>query len=213
MSLPDDKHLVFTTSLHPAEDEPECLFFKLPLELRTDIYNGALIHKAVLEIAPSGDPVTNMDEWELTDQSWAKLRPSEPSLLFTCKQIREEGLRIYYGSDIFPDSFYDAGLRKFIKWLTPQKRTMIKHLQIDTNSLSLRWPGWPWAGFGCVSRAQKKKQAFEKWLQKEDIQVNESAIEVYVQLSDGDEWIWSNSPQGACELSGCCRKTDKRLRL
>ena len=136
MTFPNNEKWAMTTQSKPVDDELECLFFKLAAELRNYIYEEVLIHKAVLEISSSGDPVEYMDEWELTDRSWARSRPSKPSLVLTCKQIREEALPAYYGGNIFKEVSYDPRLLRFIDWLTPEKRLMLRYLHL---SLSIRW--------------------------------------------------------------------------
>lgn len=90
---------------------------------------------------------------------------------------------------------------------------MIKHVQVGSLTLNRYWPGHSCATFGCLSRARGMKQQLEKWLETKDIQLSKGAIEVFVKLSNGDESPLSNSPQGECELLGCCGNVDKILWL
>lgn len=57
---------------HSSFTDGRILLFVLQTTTRiaNKVYSEVLIRHAVLEIAASGDPVTNMDEWEMSDQVW-----------------------------------------------------------------------------------------------------------------------------------------------
>ncbi|KAK5731479.1 hypothetical protein LTR17_011367 [Elasticomyces elasticus] len=81
----------------PTQD---CLFFKLPAELRNRIYE-------------------HHEEFIL-----AKRQPPPP-ILRTCRQIRSEGSIMYYGSNDFVISRAE---RRCLPWLLSRPADIIKHL-------------------------------------------------------------------------------------
>ncbi|KAK5716050.1 hypothetical protein LTR15_009875 [Elasticomyces elasticus] len=91
-----------------------CLFFKLPAELRNRVYEHVLLFKH--------------EEFIL-----AKRQPPPP-ILRTCSQIRSEGSIMYYGSNVFVISKAE---RRCMPWLLSRPAEIIQHL--GTLQLST-WP-------------------------------------------------------------------------
>ena len=191
--------------------EQRCYFFKLPRELRDYIYEEVLIHKSVLELYPSGDPVEKIDEWELTDRSWALFRPSEPSLVRTCRQIREEALPSFYGANIFRDTTYHPCCLRFLRWLTPATRMMLKQVRIS-HCTGLGFLDDQTYYAACVVTAKERLQHVQAWLQQNDLKLSKDAIHVFTKLSDDTMGLWTNSPNGVCALGQCCGN-EKKARL
>lgn len=111
---------------------------------------------------------------------------------------------IYYGGNYFRETLYDPHLYSSIKWLTPEKRMMVSHLQIHNSMHDLFWSPYSSPTSGCLSCARGAKQGLETLLKRENIQISEGAIEVFVQLQKGAEGGWTNSPEGECQLAECC---------
>ena len=204
-SLPTDA-VAMPTKYQPAEDEPICHLFKLPIELRTSIYAEVVIFKSDLKVFRSGDGLENIDEHENPDPSSAIFRPCEPPLLLTCKQIREEALPVFYGGNAFKSTIYDGDLRKFISWLTPEKRLLVKNLRLSPNT-DLMYPG-PRKPPGCVIRARKKLHRMKKWVEDHDISLRKGALQVYASVSDDVALAWTASPDGKCGLTRCCGRSN-----
>lgn len=196
-------------------DNYHCRLMELPAELRTQIYSEALTHKAGLEINPCGDPVEYLDEWELDERPLAKFRPSEPSLLFTCRQIREEALPVFYGCNIFQDCPYDCRLRKFITWLTPKKRLLIRslHVSYDLRRESRREDNTVWESRGCVIAAHEHHKRMERRLMRHNISLSKDVIKVIVRLNDETAGVWTSCPEGECTLSFYCGDRQLPLQL
>lgn len=194
-----------------ADIQP-CYLFRLPRELRELIYEEALIHKSVLEIYPAGDPVEYMDEWELTTRSWANFRPSEPSLTRTSRQIREEALPIFYSRNIFRDSPYDACCIKFLKWLTPEKRQMLKSVRVQyaTKTIFAKARRWFWR---CPRIAREDLKRLRTWLDENELTVREGAIYVPVKLQGDTGGTWTADPSGECGVARCCGNPPATLLL
>ena len=78
--------------------EHKSAFFNLPAELRNRIYEFVLLQEddEAIEIGSTGVP--------------------EPSLLLTCKQIRKEGLPIYYEENTFDIFSRDFDSSVMLKW-------------------------------------------------------------------------------------------------
>jgi hypothetical protein len=112
-----------------------CLFLKLPPELRNRIYELVLVEEKPIQIstwAQSQKPCR--PSWcdlmhTLDGQLIAHLR--EPSVLEVCKQIRTEGLPIFYGQNVFFGDTPDS--HRWVEWLAqlgPKKRAMVKNMQL-----------------------------------------------------------------------------------
>lgn len=146
-------------------EEPHCYLFDLPQELRNVIYEEVLVHRSVLTIHPRGDPaVEAIDEWGVN------FRPSEPSLLKTCRQIRQEALPIFYGCNIFKDAGYDPCCFKFMEWLTPEKRLMLKCVQVAWQYYEISGKAHYCSGItGCVMKAQQVQDKVMLWLQQKRV--------------------------------------------
>ena len=196
MAHQNDNEVALTVPSSQPVERAECLLFTIPLEVRKYIYQEAVVHKAVFEIAPCGDPVENMDEWQLDERSWANFRPSEPSLLLTCKQIRIEALPIFYGGNTFFETHYDLGFRKFLAWLTPDKRLMVKHLHLMPEDRS-------WS-HGCIALAQAKLEAMMEFLRLQKIIVPQGSVYVLAKLNNRVAGSWTSTPKGVCQLALCC---------
>lgn len=120
-----------------ADQDTRCHLLSLPAELRNRIYEFALIR---------GDPI-DMATWALPPQGefyrkycrygdWSmECFASEPCLPFSCKQVRSEGLPIYFGSNTFDytvDHAPDEGQtwKLWLQRLTPEKCNMLRCVRI-----------------------------------------------------------------------------------
>ena len=191
----------------PTGDEPLCHFFKLPIELRISIYTEVVVHRHVLEIFRRGDGMEQIDEHDNTNRKCAIWRPCEPALLLTCRQIREEALPVFYGGNTFKSSIYDGCLWKFISWLTPEKRLVVKHLRLSPDT-DLLYPAHrnPPQG-SCVIKARLKLNRMKKWLEDNDISLRKGALQVFASPSDDVAPAWTASPEGKCGFSRCCGRS------
>ncbi|CAK4032174.1 carbohydrate-binding module family 43 [Lecanosticta acicola] len=117
-------------------------FFSLPAELRNNIYELALLKNFD---AREGQGITQPAIRLFATSRLRYLRETNPPLLLTCKQIREEALPVYY-SNIFvvqhrvPDRSWDSGpvrinfantRQKLAKWLSSiglQNASKVKEL-------------------------------------------------------------------------------------
>ena len=74
---------------------------RLPAELRNRIYELALINDKAYDVATRA--TTEDDASPVKDKVaiHTQMHASEPALLYTCKEIREEGHPIFYGRNAF----------------------------------------------------------------------------------------------------------------
>lgn len=66
-----------------------------------------------------------------TNEDAGPIRPSEPTLTKTCRQICTETLPIFYGENAFVDSSYIPDCRKFLLGLTPAKQRMLPQVHVS----------------------------------------------------------------------------------
>jgi len=159
------------------------------------IIHEVVVHKAVLEIKPRGDSVEHMEEWDKDDKSFAPFRPAEPSLTKTCRQIRAESLPVFYGGNAFRSTSYDRNCKRFISWLAPEKRMMLKNIQLGADNVHTRF---------CATRARLRLDRMDSWLEKKDIELSPRTLRVAVQLRTDVAVEWVVEPTEKCELTGCC---------
>jgi hypothetical protein len=104
----------------------DCHLLKLPSELRNQIYEHVLV-------ATHG----------IDANTWCRTRriqnfytsntikyAMEPALLATCKQIRGEGLPIFYGQNTFFAKRGNAAWWNFLMHIGPTKRAMVGNLKL-----------------------------------------------------------------------------------
>jgi len=167
------------------------------------IIHEVVVHKAVLEIKPRGDSVEHMEEWDKDDKSFAPFRPAEPSLTKTCRQIRAESLPVFYGGNAFRSTSYDSNCKRFISWLAPEKRMMLKNIRLATYNTTVQF---------CVNDARRRLAKMGLWLEKKGIELSPRTLRVAVQLRNDVPVKWVVEATEKCELAGCCGNA-KALRV
>jgi hypothetical protein len=113
----------------PSTSINDNMLLKLPAELRNRIYELALLEDGDIDTHTWCTPV----DIPTLAISLSGLRPqkfynSEPSLLLTCRQIRREGLPIFYGVNTF--SVGILGCSEWLRGLTAEKRDMVKRVRV-----------------------------------------------------------------------------------
>lgn len=98
----------------------------LPAELRELIYRFALISETAIDINSFCRKRVEYISPIL------QVNVCEPSLLRTSRQIREEGLPVFYGENCFSDFRFQGlkSLERFLQNLAPEKSAMITMLKI-----------------------------------------------------------------------------------
>jgi hypothetical protein len=104
----------------------DCHLLKLPSELRNQIYELVLV--ATHDIDANTWCATRRFKSYYTR---ATIKYSmEPALLATCKQIRGEGLPIFYGQNTFFAKRGNAAWWNFLRHIGPTKRAMVENLKL-----------------------------------------------------------------------------------
>lgn len=180
---------------------PRCFLLELPAELRNRIYEAALVHNTIFILHPSGKPVDDIEDGDLGLPT-ALFRPSEPSLTRTSHQVRDETLPIYYGQNTYRDSIRDPYCTKLLRFLTPERRLMLKRVQIEHHPNTV-YPGGRRINELCAVKAKDDLEQVHTWLQKNQLQLSEGTMRVAVKLQDNGPLVWTNDPRGRCELRRC----------
>ncbi|TKA72566.1 hypothetical protein B0A49_06035 [Cryomyces minteri] len=109
--------------VNPSVEQQSSGFFKLPVELRNQIYG--LVH------GPAR--VIHMRAYRENEQ---------PPLSRVCRQLRNEYLPWYYGNNVFFGIFYvyrpNQGLNHWLKRIGNDKCMMLRRLTVDTHGIALR---------------------------------------------------------------------------
>lgn len=179
-----------------------CYLLSLPAEIGNRIYEEVLVHIDVLWVDPEGVPIDKIRKDVLTNGRRFQYLPSEPALTRTCRKVRRETLPIFYGRNIFSDTPVDLCCIKFLIYLTPEKRRMLKQLRISHwkyyAEIFLHIDAGP-AGIDIVSvRARLEKM--KEWLQKGGVHLDDHALHFPVRWDNGESWTWVNSRAGVHKL-------------
>lgn len=111
--------------------DPECKLLGWPAELRNRIYTLALV---------------NDDTFDITERHRANVDRLEPGLLATCREVRDEALSIFYGSNTFAGANGDSNLvHTFLKHLPAAKLKLLKQVRRTIIDNRVLWggPEWP----------------------------------------------------------------------
>ena len=128
----------------PASDshpQQESKLLMLPPELRNRIVHYALVKPERVFV-----PALTAKRCRIIDGSVAKRRVvtnkdllSEPALLSTCRQLREEGTPVYYDGNVFYSFDIDA-LVQWLQCIAHTKRDFVKNLACDGESMPFSTP-------------------------------------------------------------------------
>lgn len=172
----------------------------LPPEIRNLIFHLAVVHSGPLELYPQAAPVSSPSVWHRDNPHGNPVRPSEPALSQTCRQLRAEVLPVFYGENVFCDSVYDRECRGFLLGLTAAKRGMLRAVRVRARSAS------PWMQFGwpCARKERAKVEEVGRWMAEEGVVVGEGVVQVEVRAKGDAEARWTSEPSGECAFRMCC---------
>lgn len=183
-----------------------CRLLELPNEILNSIYQLVLVRHDVLWVDPEGKPIDKIWDNGATDQRRLHYLPSEPALTRTCQRIRQETLPIFYGSNTFCDTPADLCCVKFFIYLTPAKRKMLRSVRIAHwgyyASKVLHVDGGPPGT--CHTSVRIRLALMRQWLRRCKIYLADEALHIPIKPGDDAPDVWTNTPQGICELH-CCR--------
>jgi hypothetical protein len=111
--------------------DDNCQLLSLPPELRNRIYEMVLVQSQTVMVAPAGI--------------------SEPALLSTAKQVRNEAIQIYYGQNIFHITIDNLNPYPLVRW--KERRKALKR----NCRLKMKW------GWSCP--VQPARQNLHRWLE------------------------------------------------
>lgn len=138
------------------------------------IYRYSVVFRGPLVLYPkaeSVDIVLSRTKPYPPDISLSAVRPSEPSLTKTSRQIRAEALPGFYGEKVFKDSYYFPDCRKFLLGLTPAKQRMLKQIVVAAWGARLS----AFVSPTCVSN-EDKLEAMQRWVRKNGIEIGDEVI-------------------------------------
>ena len=167
-----------------ATEPKQCPILTLPPELRNRIYELVLIENTRIDTYTWNQRPTKEHLRGNSRVDFLEYR-SEPALVQTCTTIREEGLPVFYGSNIF-----ESILNKQTVWqywlsnLRPEKSKMIRHLRVDNGS------------FDCqsVEEAFRMLSDAHAYIEEQHIKVETDALYVVVRLEEHHRRFWTNKP-------------------
>lgn len=184
--------------------ERRCYLLELPAEMLNRIYEEVLVCNPVLWVDPEGVPIDRIREDILTNGRRFQYLTSEPALTRTCRQIRQDTLPIFYGRNIFCDTPVDLCCIKFLLYLTPEKRKMLKSLRIAHwkyyAETFLHIDGGPPGN--CAMNVCARLARMKQWLQKNGLELADDALHFQMMLDDASV-VWNNKLNRRCELQ-CC---------
>lgn len=187
---------------HRPASRQACYFLQLPAEILNRIYEEVLVHDAVLWVDPEGVPIDKIRDDVLTDGRRFQYLPSEPALTRTCRKVRRETLPIFYGRNIFSDTPVDLCCIKFLIYLTPAKRKMLKQIRIS------HWKYYaeiflhidPGPVGSSVENVRARLERMSAWLRRGGIDLDEHALHFPIRWKAGEPEICINSGTMTHEL-------------